>query len=99
MGEAWKQERPAWCPHSTCAFRRRAQDAVCGGELPEPILHDGTPNTHRLCLNGADRDGGVLDLQVNRADLGYFRWIFDALDGERTSWLSRRVLTTGGRES
>lgn len=86
----WLQERPAWCPHTDCIFRRRAQDAICGGELPVPADHDGTPNTHRVCLNGAAENGGVMDLQVNATDLDWFRWIFDALDGQRSSWLSRR---------
>ncbi len=90
MGETWTQERPAWCPHTDCLFRRRAMDAVCGGELPEPTEHDGGLNTHRVCLNGAADDGGVFDLQVNASDLGWFRWIFDALDGLKTSWLSAR---------
>ena len=84
--EAWKQERPAWCPHQDCVFCRRSQDALCGGRLPKPEPHDGDENTHRFCIN-AD---GVFPLQVNKTDLGYFRWIFDALDGETTSWLSKR---------
>ncbi len=28
---------------------------------------------------------------VNDTDLGYLRWILDALDGKETSWLSKRV--------
>jgi hypothetical protein len=91
--QEWKQERPSWCPHTDCAFRRRAMDAICGGELPKPEDHDGTPNTHRVCWNGAGRAGEVLDLQVNGTDLGWFRWIFDAMDGLATSWLSRPTHT------
>lgn len=88
MAERWEQERPTWCPHTDCLFRRRAQDAVCGGQLPSPVPHDGDLNTHRVCFNGVADDGGPLDVQVNRTDLGWFRWIFDALDGLSTSWLS-----------
>ena len=91
MTETWTQERPAWCPHADCRFRRQTQGLVCGGELPEPVPHDGVDNTHRLCLDGAADDGGVLDLQVNANDLAHFRFVFDALDGKRTSWLSRRT--------
>ena len=35
-------------------------------------------------------NGGVFDLHVNKTDLDWFRWIFDALDGKKTSWLSMR---------
>ncbi len=83
--QGWKQERPTWCPHQDCVFSRRSQDALCGGRLPKPEPHDGDENTHRLCIKA----GEVFDLQVNKTDLGYFRWIFDALDGKKTSWLSR----------
>jgi len=82
----WKQERPMWCPHQDCVFCRRSQDALCGGRLPKPEPHEGDENTHRLCVNTV---GEVFDLQVNKTDLGYFRWILDALDGKKTSWLSR----------
>lgn len=85
----WEQERPEWCPHLDCLFRRRAMDSICGGELPEPEPHGADENTHRFCLNCYDHSGDVFDLQVNAGDLGWFRWIFDALDGLETSWLSR----------
>lgn len=89
MGEVWKQERPSWCPHTDCLFKRRVMDGMCCGDLPEPAPHDGDFNNYRFCLNGAADNGGVFDLQVNDTDLGWFRWIFDALDGLKTSWLSR----------
>lgn len=95
MVERWAQERPAWCPHTDCIFRRRVMDSICGGELPEPAPHDADFNTRRMCLNGAADDGGVFDLQVNRTDLEWLRWIFDALDEKRTSWLSRRAVEDG----
>jgi len=44
----WKQERPNWCPHTDCLFKRRVQDAMCGGHLPTPVEHDGGFNDYRL---------------------------------------------------
>jgi hypothetical protein len=82
----WQQERPSWCPHADCQFRRRSQDSVCGGELQRPTRHDGDYNTHRICI----RTEEVFDLQVNQSDLDWMRWIFDALDGKTTSWLSKK---------
>lgn len=75
----WKQERPAWCTHKDCRFKRRAQDALCCGHLPEPEPHDGGFNIYRICLNGADKDGGVFDLQINKTDIYYLRKMFIAL--------------------
>lgn len=89
----WKQERPSWCPHTECLFRRRVQDALCGGELPAPEPHDEDHNTHRICINAGEP---VFDLQVNASDLERFRWVFDALDGKSTSWLSRRGTPNNG---
>lgn len=83
-------ERPRWCPHPDCVFKRSGQDVVCGGTLPLPSDHDGVANTHRICFNGAAENGGVLDLKVNPNDLDWFRFIFDALDGKASSWLSQR---------
>ncbi|KKM65079.1 hypothetical protein LCGC14_1494830 [marine sediment metagenome] len=83
----WRQERPVWCPHQDCLFQRRVQDALCGGHLLEPIPHDGDMNDHRICLHS---EGRVDDFQVNNTDLGWLRWVLDALDGQSTSWLSRR---------
>lgn len=87
MAETWQQDRPTWCPHTDCLFRRRSMDAICGGELPTSADHDGTPNTHRLCINAGEP---VFDLQVNATDTDWLRWILDALDGKETSWLSLR---------
>lgn len=80
----FKQEKPSWCPHEGCGFLRRAMDNLCGGKLAVPEPHDGDWNTHRLCI----KTDGVFDLQVNTNDLDWFRWIFDAVDGKKTSWLS-----------
>ncbi len=85
----WNQERPSWCPNETCIFKRRAMDSICGGELPEPVEHSGDYNNFRFCLNDDFvADVPVLPITVNKSDLGWFRWIFDALDGKKTSWLS-----------
>lgn len=81
MATEWKQERPKWCPHQDCLFQRRAMDSLCGGGLPEQVEHDGDFNTHRFCINGALPNDEVFDLQVNKSDLWWFRFIFEALDG------------------
>ena len=84
----WEQKRPSWCPHASCCFLRRVQDGACGGELPVPEPHHHDLNTHRLCIRFED-DGNVVDMQVNTSDLDWLRWVFDALDGKKTSWLSQ----------
>lgn len=84
----WKQERPSWCPYSDCIFKRRVQDAFCGGNLPEPSPHNGDFNHYRICFSGFE-DGLGEEYQVNNTDLEYLRWVFDALDGKKTSWLSK----------
>lgn len=83
----WKQERPEWCKHDDCIFKRRVQDSICGGNLPEPAPHDKDVNIFRICIRF--ETGNIVDIQCNPTDLGYFRWIFDALDGKKTSWLSK----------
>lgn len=62
-------------------------DGICGGELPRREAHDGDHNTHRLCINC---EGDVFDLQVNKTDLNWFRWVFDALDGKSTSFVGTK---------
>jgi len=81
----YKQERPDWCPHKDCVFVRRVLDSICGGKLPKPEPHNGDFNPYRICIKTDE----VFDLQVNDTDLGWFRWVFDALDGKKTSWLSK----------
>jgi len=73
------QQRPAWCPHQTCQFKRRVTDTMCAGRLPKRESHDGDHNTHRLCLNGASDSGAVFDLQINKTDVYWFRWLFEAI--------------------
>ena len=84
----WKQERPSWCHHNDCLFKRRCQDALCCGELPAADSHDGDFNYYRICVNVAEDRKGC-DYLVNNTDLEYLRWILDALDGKNTSWISR----------
>lgn len=83
----WKQERPSWCPQPSCKFKRRAQDACCVGILQTPQPHDVDFNIYNWCMRFDDR---VDRYEVNDSDLGQFRWLFDALDGKTTSWLSDR---------
>ena len=89
----WKQERPNWCPFADCGFRRRVQDAFCCGSLPEPAPHNADFNHYRICFCGSETyqtDGFSGEhYQVNDTDLEYLRWIFDALDGKTSSWISR----------
>jgi len=90
--KTYKQERPNWCPHKDCIFKRRAIDDICGGDLPKEqcgITSDGHQNNHRFCLNHVLPKNEIFDLQVNDNDLQWFRWIFDSLDGKETSWLSK----------
>lgn len=90
MSSAWKQERPSWCGHHDCVFRKRHQDSMCGGDLPTPADHGDAKavNNHRVCIRFED-DNETIDMQCNNTDLDYFRSVFDALDGKKTSWLTR----------
>ena len=88
IGQEWKQERPNWCPHNDCLFKRRCQDAFCCGELPIPEPHQDDFNYYRICVSGFG-DGIGQDYLVNNTDINYLRWILDALDGQKTSWISR----------
>lgn len=63
-------DKPRWCPVATCSTLRCIGDAVCVGRMATPIDHDGTPNTHRFCLNNED---GVIDLMINKSDAYVFR--------------------------
>ena len=88
----FKQERPPWCTHKDCQFLITTQGLMCGGKLPKPLPHDpGGPavNTHRFCLYGTLPNDEIFDLCVNDGDLQGFRYIFDALDGKKTSWLTK----------
>jgi hypothetical protein len=82
----WENKnRPRWCPHQDCKFRLQFQDAMCGGELPDPAEHDGDFNHLRICLNGAADNGGVFDLQINRTDIFHLRRLFDSLQKAESS--------------
>jgi len=82
-----KQERPDWCHHGECIFKRSSEGLMCGGQLPKPTEHNGGINTYHFCLN-SEYDSCY---EVNDTDLERFRWIFDSLDGKRTSWLSTYI--------
>ncbi len=84
--------RPDWCPHQDCIFKRSGAGAMCGGELPIPADHGEVKavNTHRICMDTRDTGDGIFDLQVNGTDLEWMRFVFDALDGKKTSWLSKK---------
>lgn len=74
--------RPSWCPHPDCRHLTgggSSEDSgmACGGQLPDPEDHNGTPNTHRLCMRTVD--GDVTDLQVNRTDVWYLGRIVSSL--------------------
>jgi hypothetical protein len=94
----YRQERPSWCPHPTCIFKRRAMDSMCGGEIGGEVREtDEFDQLHindlRLCLNETHQPpptAKIVDFKVNASDLDWFRFVMDALDGKRTSWLSRR---------
>lgn len=79
MPETWKQERPKWCQHTECLFKRRVMDAACVGHLPKPVQHGADFNTHRVCLNGAADNGGVFDLQINDTDIWWCGWLFESI--------------------
>lgn len=66
--------KPAWCPHTECSWvcgGGTAEDSgmICCGKMPDQVDHDGTPNTHRLCIRTSDND--IWDGQVNRTDVWY----------------------------
>jgi hypothetical protein len=77
--KVWRQNKPSFCPHHNCRFIYRVLDDMCGGELPEPEPHNADFNTHRFCLNRIADDGGVLSLQINKSDVGWFRTMFDVM--------------------
>lgn len=83
MSEVWKQERPLWCPHQSCIFKRRAMDSMCGGVLPEPQPHAGDENTYRLCLRqdstGSDH-GQIDDYQMNKSDFWWLRLVMEGVE-------------------
>ncbi len=97
-GTIYEQERPSWCPHPTCIFKRRAMDSMCGGALPKEVKEtDEFKQLHindlRVCLNETHQPpphAKVIDFKVNDSDLDWFRFVYDALDEKRTSWLSTR---------
>lgn len=90
-GTFWRQERPEWCKYKDkCGFQRRVMDSICGGRLLKPEPHGAGFNTYRVCMRFTD-DDSIFDMETNDTDLEWLRWIFDALDGKVTSWLSKKA--------
>lgn len=84
MNKVWKQEMPDWCPHRDCLFLRRAMDNICGGKLPKLEPHGEGFNTHRFCLVGVLPEDEIFDLQVNKTDIGWFEFIFQAIKKDQS---------------
>jgi len=83
--QEWRQERPSWCPHRDCEFKKRAMDKLCSGRLPEPTSHDGDWNTHRLCINGVLPNNEVFDLMINKTDAWWLSYVLsEVVGGERS---------------
>lgn len=70
-------ERPDWCPHKDCIFKSNRQNLMCVGKLPEPIKHNGTNNTHRLCFDERETGHGIHDLQMNWTDAWLLKQLLD----------------------
>jgi hypothetical protein len=79
----WKQQRPEWCPHPDCAYRASSQGCICVGELPAPADHNGTENTHRLCIVQSDvgDDEWLFKLEINKSDAWGIKRILDRVFG------------------
>jgi hypothetical protein len=74
--------RPSWCPNPSCVHllggaTHEDSGSLCGGRLPNPLDHRGTPNTHRLCIKGCDDP--PVDLLVNQSDLWYISRFIEGL--------------------
>ena len=109
-GTEYRQERPTWCPHQDCLFKRRVMDSICGGALPpgqanvkeKDAFGEDHINDVRVCLNETHQpppNAKVVDFKMNPSDLDWIRFILDALDGKETSWLSRREGQAGKSSS
>lgn len=79
--------RPDWCPYTTCIYLLQSQDKMCVGRLPEPQAHNEGINTHRFCLDERETGHGIHDLLVNTGDLWNMHRLFSAIkkDKERTN--------------
>lgn len=80
MGDIVKRRRPKMCPHKDCRFILNFQDAICGGELPSPVPHDGVDNTHRLCLF-EEPGTQPYDLMINKTDAWWIKRAFSQMFG------------------
>lgn len=79
--QEWRQERPSWCPHRDCEFKKRSMDKLCSGSLPEQASHDGDWNTHRLCINEVLPKGEVFDLMINKTDAWWLSYVLSEVTG------------------
>ena len=63
-------------------------DFTVGNDFTEPFLIINSIGGS-LQYYGLNTTYDSVDYLVNNTDLEYMRWIFDALDGKTTSWISR----------
>ena len=70
------KNKPKWCPHSDCIFKRTYQNCLCIGKLPKKVLHGTDYNTHRWCIKNALPNDEIFDLQINRSDVYWFELLF-----------------------
>lgn len=86
--------RPAWCPlRDNCAFVEQVADKMCCGRPPKPVMHDVVANDMRLCLYFESTEE-VFNVAIDKVDLDWFRYLFDRLDGQRTSTVWKREVRT-----
>lgn len=87
------QQRPEWCLYRDCIFTRNFYarcGAICSGKLPKPDPHEEGFNTYQLCFlfignKEKHSPAEAFAMRVNDLDLDLLRWVFDALDGKKTS--------------
>ena len=73
------KERPKWCSHNNCIFKRAYQDCMCIGGLPKKVKHNKDYNTHRWCLKNVLPNREIFDLQINKTDIYWFTLLFKAI--------------------
>lgn len=62
------KNRPDWCPHKDCKMILNTQNAICSGELPQPVPHGNDENTHRWCFDERETGHGIHDMMINKSD-------------------------------
>lgn len=83
--------RPTWCPHIECAFRKRVGNLCCSGKLEQP---QNSLITHRLCLTGMQLDDGITELKLSWDHCLLIISFIIKLCNEELSY-NRDVLTNG----